>query len=602
MKDLKYLNKYLLRYKYTIFAGIVFVILNTLFGIIPAQLVRDAFDSINESISIYYLFDNFSARDNLYELFSFLLIVFAISIITMALTKGFFMFFMRQTIILVSRYIEYDLKNDIYYHYQTLPMSFYSQNNTGDLMARISEDVSRVRMYLGPAIMYTINLLITFILVIGNMIIINVELTLYVLLPLPLLSLSIYLVSKVINKQSERIQYSLSRMTTFIQEIFSGIHIIKAHGREKYSYSSFETENENYKRHSLNLSKTNAFFFPVVILLIGLSSILTVFVGGLQVIKGSITPGNIAEFVIYVNMLTWPVTSLGWITSIVQRAAASQKRINNFLNVKNTIVSTKNHYRDIEGDISFNNVVFTYPNSTIKALNNLTFKVEKGNTIAILGSIGSGKTTIAHLICRMYDPTHGTILIDGKDIKSWNVQEWRNQIGYVSQDIFLFSDTIRNNITFSFDGAIDDERIWKSIKASGLYDTVMSFPKGIDTFVGERGIMLSGGQKQRVAIARAIIKNPKLFILDDSLSAVDTKTERFIIDSLAKIMHARTSIIISHRVSVAQLADDIIVLDKGHIIGKGNHKELLRNNEYYSHLYNKQLVNENLLEKDNTNH
>jgi ATP-binding cassette subfamily B protein len=479
------------------------------------------------------------------------------------------------------------MKSEIYEHYQNLPLSFYRKNSTGDLMARITEDVSRVRMYLGPAIMYGLNLLILFPLVITYMIMINPVLTLYSLLPLPILSLSIYFVNNMINERSEKIQRSLSGLSTFVQEAFSGIRVLKAFVRESDSANDFAKASEDYKIKSIRLTKVNALFFPLIMALVGISTIITVYVGGLQVINGEIGYGVIAEFILYVNMLTWPVTSLGWITSIVQRAAASQTRINEFLDEKNDIVSSENLKTEIQGAIEVSNLTFVYPDSGIKALDQVSFKIKGGQTLGIIGTTGSGKSTIANLLMRMYDPTEGGISIDGKPISSYDISDLRRQIGYVPQDVFLFSDTIGNNIAFGIDTA-DEAIIHQAAKDADVYQNIVDFPKGFETMLGERGITLSGGQKQRVSIARAIAKSPKILILDDCLSAVDTKTENVILSALKKIMKDRTSIIISHRVSSAKLADQIIVLDDGKIIESGNHDTLMELKGVYAELYEKQ--------------
>ncbi len=591
MKELSYLNKYLVRYKRYLIFGTLFIIIANFFGIVPAMIVRHSFDLVQKNITIYGIFDGFNLQGESYKIFADSILLFGVIILMMALLKGVFMFFMRQTIIVMSRRIEYDLKNEVYKHYQTLPLSFYRRNNTGDLMARISEDVSRVRMYLGPAIMYGINMVTLFLMVIPFMFTINAKLTLYSLLPLPALSLSIYYVNNIINQRSEDIQKSLSNLSTFVQEAFSGIRVLKAFVREEESSLSFGNASNDYKDKSLKLTFVTALFFPLVMSLIGLSVILTVYIGSLEVINGALSVGNIAEFIIYVNMLTWPVTSLGWITSIIQRAAASQKRINEFLHTKNDIVSNAHLKKEINGDVSFENVDFVYPDTGINALKNVDFSIKSGESIAIIGTTGSGKSTIANLVCRMYDTTSGQILIDGIDIKDYDLSSLRNQIGFVPQDVFLFSDSIRNNIAFG-NLELTEEEIEKAARDADLEENIMRFSEGFETRVGERGITLSGGQKQRVSIARAIAKDPKILILDDALSAVDTKTENKILNSMEKIMVGRTTIIISHRVSSAQLANKIIVLHQGEVIEQGTHESLLATGGVYSELYDKQLATE----------
>ncbi len=591
MKELSYLNKYLYKYKHLLLLGILFVIISNVFAIIPAQLVRDAIDLVQENLQLYFVFNGFELQSDVYTNIAGAVLVYAILMLVMALLRGIFLFLVRQSLIVMSRHIEYDLKNEVFAHYQQLPLSFYRKNNTGDLIARISEDVSRVRMYLGPAIMYGLNLLSLFFMVIPYMLSVNPKLTLYALIPLPFLSLSIYFVNNIIQKRSEEIQQSLSGLSTFVQEAFSGIRVIKSFVREEDSLNQFDKASEDYKEKSLKLSLVNSLFFPLILALIGLSVILTVYIGGVEVINGNITYGNIAEFIIYVNMLTWPVTSLGWVTSIVQRAAASQKRINEFLKTENHITSELNIERELKGAISFQNVSLVYPDSGIKALNNISFEIGEGESIAIIGTTGSGKSTIANLICRMYDPSEGEILVDGQSIKDYSLPSLRGQIGYVPQDVFLFSDTIASNIAFGKDDISMDE-VLRASENADLAENISRFPNGYETRLGERGITLSGGQKQRVSIARAIARDPKILVLDDCLSAVDTKTENAILNSLKGVMQDRTTIIISHRVSSAKLADKIVVLDDGCIIEQGTHKQLMKKNGAYRELYEKQLMAE----------
>ena len=597
MKPLWRLNKYLYKYKGLILLGIVFTVISNIFVIIPAQLVRLAIDYVVESFSIYRPLAQGGMGDEAQDIFLKFAVVFGILILVMALLRGVFLFFIRQTLIIMSRKVEYDMKNEIYNHYQKLPLSFYRRNSTGDLMARITEDVSRVRMYLGPAIMYGLNLLILFPMVITYMITINPLLTLYTLLPLPILSISIYYVNNMINERSEKIQRSLSGLSTFVQEAFSGIRVLKAFVRESDSVNDFAIASEDYKIKSIRLTKVNALFFPIIMGLVGISTIITVYAGGLQVISGEIGYGVIAEFILYVNILTWPVTSLGWVTSIVQRAAASQTRINEFLDEKNDILSSDNVKADIHGTVDVENVSFVYPDSGINALKDVSFQIKEGQTLGIIGTTGSGKSTIANLLMRMYDPTSGVIKIDGKQIDAFSISDLRRQIGYVPQDVFLFSDTIGNNIAFGIEKP-DPKIIEQAAKDADVYQNIVDFPKGFETMLGERGITLSGGQKQRVSIARAIAKEPKILILDDCLSAVDTKTENVILTALKNIMKDRTSIIISHRVSSAKLADQIIVLDDGKVIERGNHASLMKQKGVYAELYEKQTQGESV---DNQN-
>ena len=537
---------------------------------------------------LFTLFDGFYLQTDAYALFAKSICILGILILITALLRGVFMFFMRQTIIVMSRLIEYDLKNEIFEHYQSLPLSFYRKNNTGDLMNRISEDVSKVRMYFGPAIMYGITLFTLFLMVIPFMFSINFKLTIYSLIPLPILSIGIYLVNNIIHKRSEKIQESLSNLSTFVQEAFSGIRVIKAFDREEDINTQFEKESTDYKNKALKLTFVQAVFFPLIMSLIGLSVILTVYIGGIEVFNGNISTGTIAEFIIYVNLLTWPVAALGWITSIIQQAAASQKRINEFLKTKTDIISTDNLIEKLVGTIEFKNVDFTYPDSGIHALKNISFKINHGESVAIIGNTGSGKSTLANLICRMYDISSGSLKIDEQSIQKYNLSCLRSQIGFVPQDVFLFSDSIRNNIAFG-NPEMNEEKIIQAATDADLLNNIDDLPNGFDTQVGERGITLSGGQKQRVSIARAVAREPKILILDDALSAVDTKTENTILEAMTKIMKGRTSLIISHRVSSAKLASKIIVLHDGFIIEEGSHESLLEKDGTYKAIYNKQL-------------
>lgn len=593
MKSLAYLNKYLLKYKFRFLWGIVFVAVSNLFAIIPAQIVRHAFDLVKEGISLYGLHEGLARQELVYDQFARSIFFYAALILIMALLRGVFLFLMRQTIIVMSRLIENDLKNEIYEHYQSLPLSFYRRNNTGDLMSRISEDVSRVRMYLGPAIMYGINLAALFLMVVPYMLAVNVRLSLYTLLPLPFLALSIYYVNNIIQQKSDAIQKSLSGITTFVQEAFSGIRVIKSFGREQDSHQQFTVASNTYKDKSLELNFVNSLFFPLVLFMVGLSTIITVYIGGQEVIRGSISAGNIAEFIIYVNMLTWPVTSLGWTASLVQRAAASQERINEFLLTKTDIVSRENVQQDITGDIVFEEVSFLYPDTGIQALQNVSFKISHGDTLAVIGNTGSGKSTIANLLLRLFDVSSGRILIDGIDIRNYDLSSLRSQIGYVPQDVFLFSDSIRSNIGFGVE-TLSEEQMEQAARDADVYENIMRFPEKFETKLGERGITLSGGQKQRVSIARALVREPSILILDDALSAVDTKTENAILHNMQRIMRNRTSIIISHRVSSVKLADQILVLDDGLIVQHGTHDQLIREDGIYRTLYEKQLQAEEL--------
>jgi ATP-binding cassette subfamily B protein len=587
MKELKYLNKYLLKYKWHLLFGTLFVIISNAFQIIPAQLVRHSIDLVVDNIQLYRSFHNINLRDNFFHVFAFGIVIYAGLILLMALLRGVFLYFVRQTLIVMSRHIEYDLKNEIFEHYQSLPLSFYRRNNTGDIMNRISEDVSRVRMYLGPAIMYGLTLLTLFLMLIPYMFYINDTLTWYALSPLPLLSLSIFFVNNKIERRSEEIQKSQSRLSTFVQEAFSGIRVLKSFNRETESTTKFDAESNAYMQQSMKLTMVQSFFFPLIMGLVGLSTILTVYAGSMQVINGNLTLGNIAEFIIYVNLLTWPVTSLGWTSSLVQRAAASQKRINEFLHTTSNIVSEKNLVQEIEGKIEFKHVTFIYPDTGIKALKDVSFVVNPGESLAIIGTTGSGKSTISNLISRLYDVREGEILIDNIPITHYELTSLRSQIGYVPQDVFLFSDTIYNNIGFGLRKP-QDEKIFQAAKDADVYANIHAFPQGFETRIGERGISLSGGQKQRVSIARALVREPKILMLDDALSAVDTKTENTILNSLRRIMQGRTTIIISHRVSSAKLANKIVVLADGKIVDVGTHESLIEKEGMYRDLFEKQ--------------
>ncbi|MCR5888031.1 ABC transporter ATP-binding protein/permease [Hymenobacter sp. J193] len=592
MRALASTNQYLFRYKWHFLGGVLFVALSTLLAIFPAQIVRYAFDLVGEGIDLYHLYAGTPAQRFVYELFGRHVLLYGLLIVLMALLRGIFLFFMRQTLIVMSRLVENDQKNEIYQHYQSLPLAFYRRHSTGDLMSRISEDVGRVRMYIGPAIMYFLQLVVLFVLIVPLMLMVNVKLTLYTLLPLPVLSVSIFYVNNLIEKKSDEIQRSLASMTTFVQEAFSGIRVLKSFVREEDSHRQFAVASEDYKQKSLSLNFVNSLFFPLILFLVGLSTIITVWVGGQEVIRGTITTGSIAEFLIYVNLLTWPVTALGWTSSLVQRAEASQARINEFLHQHTDIVSRQNLAREIQGDIVFDHVSFTYPDTGIQALKDVSFRIRPGQTLAVIGNTGSGKSTIAVLLCRLFDVTEGSIRIDEADVRDFALTSLREQIGYVPQDVFLFSDSIRNNINFGLDQP-DEARMLQAAKDANVHENILRFPEGYDTKVGERGITLSGGQKQRVSIARALVKEPKILILDDSLSAVDTNTENAILASLQRIMHNRTSLIISHRVSSVKLADEILVLDDGQIVQHGTHEVLMQDEQgLYRALYERQLQSE----------
>ncbi|AWV98799.1 ABC transporter ATP-binding protein [Arcticibacterium luteifluviistationis] len=591
MKNLAYLNKYLLKYKWYLILGTLFTLISNVFGVVPAQVVRHALDLVKENIDIYFMYSGTQVQKSMYDVFIYSLSVYGFLILGMAILKGLFLFLVRQTLIVMSRHIEYDMKNEIFQHYQTLPLSFYRQHSTGDLMTRVSEDVGKVRMYIGPSIMYLLNMVTLVVLILSYMFSVNARLTWWVLLPMPILSLSIFMVSSRVNQRSALIQKSLSKLSNYVQEAFSGIRVLKAFAMENSSWERFKVESDMYRDKQLDLTKIDAMFFPLIMFLIGLSTVICVFVGGQEIIAGTLTPGNITEFIMYVFMLTWPLIALGWTTSQIQQAAASQERINEYLAIKNDIVSEVNLKADIEGAISFENVNFTYPDSGIHALKNFNLEIAPGESVAILGTTGSGKSTLANLLLRMYDTSTGDISIDHRNIKDYNIQNLRSQMGYVPQDVFLFSDSIANNIRFG-SPEIKEEAIFQAAKDADLYQNIIEFENGFDTEIGERGVTLSGGQKQRLSIARAIVREPKILILDDCLSAVDTNTENIILGNLERIMQDRTSIIISHRVSSAKLAQNIIVLDEGAIVEEGSHEDLMAKNGIYKELYDKQLSTE----------
>jgi ATP-binding cassette subfamily B multidrug efflux pump len=579
MKELRHLNKYFFKYRRNLIIGSIITIIARLFLLYTPRYVKKIFVAIEQYYDKSITEDVFRA-----DLLEAILYIIGAALIASVLT-----FFMRQTIINVSRYIEFDLKNEIYAQYQKLSLNFYKKNRTGDLMNRITEDVSRVRMYGGPALMYSINTVALIVIVVIYMINASPKLTLYTIVPLPILSIIIYKLSKEIHKRSTIVQEYLSKLSTFTQESFSGISVIKAYGIEPQTSVNFKSLAAESKEKQINLTKVQAWFFPMMILLIGTSNLLVIYFGGMQYINGEIESiGTIAEFIIYVNMLTWPVATIGWVTSIVQQAEASQKRINEFLKIEPEIKNNVNNHTEITGDIVFKDVSFTYDDTNIQALKNISFQIKEGETLAILGKTGSGKSTILDLIGRLYDIDKGSITINSTEINNLNLNDLRDSIGYVPQDAFLFSDTIKTNIKFGKQDATDDDVI-DAAKNAQVHKNIIKFNKSYETVLGERGITLSGGQKQRVSIARAIIKSPKILLLDDCLSAVDTETEEKILKNLSKISKGKTSIIVSHRVSSAKNANKIIVLDDGEIVQQGTHDTLIGIDGYYKHLYLKQL-------------
>jgi ATP-binding cassette subfamily B protein len=577
MKELKSLNKYLLKYKSKLILGLIITIISRIFSIIAPRLVGD-------SLSII---ENYLTQKADFSYVKDVLLMNILIIIGTSILAGFFTFLMRQTIINVSRYIEFDLKNEIFWHYQKLTQSFYKKNRTGDLMNRISEDVSKVRMYFGPAIMYSINTITLFIIVISYMFAIAPKLTLYTIIPLPILSIIIYKLSEIINFKSTKVQEMLSDLSSFTQENFSGISIIKSYNLARNTNTNFKELSLKAYRRNLSLAKVQAWFFPLMLLLIGLSNLIVIYIGGNQYINGEIEIGVVAEFIIYVNMLNWPVTIVGWVTSIIQQAEASQKRINEFLNKKPEIVNGSIILKDFKGNIFFKNIDLIYSDTKIKALEKVSFNINSGQNLGVLGKVGSGKTSILDLITRLYDPSSGTIYIDNNNLKELNLETLRSQIGYVPQNPFLFSESIKENIKF---GRINSsiEEIKKAALCASVNIDIENFSRKYETIVGERGLTLSGGQIQRISLARAIIRDPKILILDDSLSSVDVKTEKEILKNLKKIRKNKTNIIVSHRISSIKHCDKILVLKKGKIIEQGNHKNLIDKKGYYSKLYKKQ--------------
>ena len=585
MKELKYLNKYFSKYKYRFLLGTLFTIIAQIFSLFTPKLISQSFQAI-EKISG----DNSVSKSVIQsELINNILLIIATTIIAGILT-----FLMRQTLIVMSRHVEFDLKNEVFKQYENLSQNFYKKNRTGDLMNRISEDVSKVRMYVGPAVMYSINTIIRFTIVIMYMYNVSPRLTLYTLLPLPFLSYAIFKLSTEINIRSTTFQQYLSKVSSFSQEIFSGVRVIKAYSLEEQHQKNMTDLANESKSKSLNLAKVQSLFGPLMLALIGISNLVVIYFGGLLYIDGSIKSiGTIAEFILYVNMLTWPVASLGWVSSMVQEAEASQKRLNEFLKIEPEIKNKNPNQSIINGEICFENVSYTYEDTNITALKNISFTIKKGQTLAILGKTGSGKSTILSLLSRIYDVSEGQIKIDQNEISSVNLNDLRSSIGIVPQDAFLFSDTIKNNIKFGKENATDQE-VQQAAKNAVVHKNIMGFTQQYETVLGERGITLSGGQKQRVSIARAIIKNPPILLLDDCLSAVDTETEEAILNNLFEICKDKTTVIVSHRISSAKNADKIIILEDGKIIQEGSHNQLINEKGYYAALYLKQLSEKEL--------
>jgi ATP-binding cassette subfamily B protein len=588
MKSLQHLNKYFLKYKWHFLLGILFTIISNYFGVRMPLFVKTTIDSLMQNTSINSVNDALWISLKIGGIYMLL-----------SLAKGFFLFLMRQTIIVMSRHIEFDLKNEIYDQYQKLDMSFYKKNRTGDLMNRISEDVSHVRMYLGPGIMYSINLVVLFTLVVYQMIIISPTLTAYVLIPLPIMSYLIYKVSAKMNFLSKKVQEEQSLLSTIAQESFAGIRVIKAYGQQKSTEKKFNQSSDQYKNKSMKLVFVNALFIPTILFLIGLSTILSIYLGGNMSFNNEISLGGIVAFIFFVNNLTWPFASIGWVTSLIQRAAASQQRINEFLDVEPKIKSS-NDAKNFSFDkaIKFENVSFRYKNTGIEALKNLSFTINKGETFAIIGKTGCGKSTILSLLLRQVDPDEGKIVFDENDLKNLNLELYRNKVGIVPQEVFLFSDSIRNNVLFgSNTPEVTEEQLKEATATADIYDTIKSFNKEFETILGERGVNLSGGQKQRLSIARALLRKPELLILDDCLSAVDTETENRILERLKNQSKDQTTLIVSHRISTIRNAEKIIVINQGKIIEAGTHDSLLKNNGFYYNMYQQQLSEDDSEEK-----
>ncbi|MHA7877702.1 MAG: ABC transporter ATP-binding protein [Bacteroidota bacterium] len=584
---LRHLNKYLIQYKYHILLGTLATIAANIFSIVPARLIRHAFELIQRSIADYQALAGTSLQAATYTKLAKGLLIYSGLILLATILRGALFLLARWPIMIVGKRVEYALKNEIYAHYQTLPMRFYRRNSTGDLMARISEDVNQVGMYLGPAIIHGINTIVILLMLIPYMLIVNAHLTRYAVLPILILAVGTYYVSTFMKERAEAIQRHLSSLTTFVQESFAGISVLQAFARESAFTKTFSEQCETYKTQFLRLTTINAIFFPVTRSIIGLGAVLVVFIGGQEVISGTNTPGNIAEFVMYVNLLGWPIFAVSWVNNIIQRAAASQKRINEFLQEQNPIVSQKALKQPLKGDIAFKNVSLTYPNSGIKALQSATFAIAPGSTAAIIGATGAGKSTIAHLISRLYDPDTGTITIDGVPIQDYDVPFLRQQIGYVPQEVLLFSDTLKNNIAWGKPDATNAQII-KAAQLAAIYEDIQRLPKQMDTMLGEKGATLSGGQKQRIAIARAFIRTPKILILDDCLSAVDTQTAEHILHNIKHAMQESTVFIIAHNIASSQLADQILVLEAGKLVEQGTHKDLLTQKGIYYALHEQQ--------------
>lgn len=590
------LMPYFIKYRWYLIGGTFFIILSNWLSIWPAQVVRYAFDLVEEMIKINSITKGFKAQDGLHSFITKTLIIYAILVVILSILRGVFLFLVRQTLIVLSRKIEFEQKNELYLHYQNWSRRLFKKHRTGDLMSRISEDIGNVRMFTGPGIMYSINTFTLFVMIFITMLFVNVELTLYVMIPLPLMAVAIYFVHSMIIKRSEEAQAQLGILTSFVQESFSGIRLLKAYGRETVFNKKYESESLAYRGKAMRQVQVDAFFFPMIMLLIGLSNIFIVWIGGEKVISGQLTIGNIAEFIIYVNLLVWPIAALGWVTSLLQKAAAGQNRINEVLSQQSEIKFPAESSGIRDGSIEFDHVSLTYPETGIQALNKISFKVTPKSVFGIVGMTGSGKSTIANAMCRLIEADSGRISIDGKPIESWSEQALRQAIAYVTQDVFLFSDTISNNIAFGCASASEEE-IHNAAQFAGLYDDIMDFPEGFKTIIGERGVTLSGGQKQRLSIARAYMIKAPILILDDSLSAIDTRTEERILNNLRDFKTSNyqpTLIIITHRLTSVQQADEVIVLEDGKLIEQGKHSELVNMNGLYAKMYFRQQLEEEI--------
>ncbi len=603
MKHLSYLNKYFWKYRWRLLLGIIFIFVSNYFAVLAPQVTGYIIDKVqafltNSTPKGLLRQDDWLvvATVNWIETMSMsptgIVALLAVMLLLFAVLRGFFMFLMRQTIIVMSRHIEFDQKNEVFQHYLQLDTNFYKTHETGDLMNRMAEDVSRVRMYTGPAIMYLINLIALISLSVYYMVKKNAELSLYVLAPMPILAITIYFVNNIIHKKSEEVQAKLSDLTTNAQQSYSGIRVIKSFVQEKAMLRFFETNSDQYRTSATGLYKVEAIYFPIMGLIIGISTLLVILVGGLKYMEGQINFGDMAAFIMYLTMLAFPVSAIGWVASTIQRAAASQQRLNEFLLTNTTIPSPVNGVKNkLEGEVEFENVSFVYPHTGIVALKDFNLRIKKGEKVAIIGRTGSGKSTIAQLLLRFYDPSKGTVRIDGTDIKQLELQQYRNQVSYIPQEVFLFSDTIANNIAFGT-GKNTEEEITKAAKSASVHNDIQSFPEGYQTMVGERGVTLSGGQKQRISIARALVKDPGLIVMDDCLNAVDARTEKEILTHLATYLQHKTAIVITHRIFSLLQFDRIIVMDNGRIAEQGTHEQLLQLQGLYADLYSRQQLEE----------